>query len=135
MLKHMIAGLLVLLIITSCGNNVNEADNYLESGLAKMYQSRFSEALLDFDKAISLDPESAKSYFYRGNCLQNMGKSDASMKAYDQCLQLDSTYTDAYYNRGLLKEYLLDYNGACADFRKAASLGKPNIDDKTRRCN
>ena len=36
---------------------------------------------------------------------------------------LDSTYTYGYSERGIARENIEDFEGACEDWRKAASLG------------
>ena len=36
---------------------------------------------------------------------------------------LNPDYAEAYLNRGIVKEVMKDFKGACEDFTKAASLG------------
>ena len=45
---------------------------------------------------------------------------------YTKAIELDPDYASAYANRGINKENLGDLNGACKDWRKAASLGHSN---------
>ena len=63
-----------------------------------------------------------------------------SIKDYDQAILLDSTYKEAYANRGVAKINLLTKNGniqptkaqtadACADLKKAKQLGDNTVDD------
>jgi len=44
----------------------------------------------------------------------------------NNAIELNPDYSDAYSNRGISKENLGDLNGACKDWRKAASLGDSN---------
>ena len=44
----------------------------------------------------------------------------------NNAIELNPDYSDAYSNRGISKENLDDLNGACKDWRKAASLGHSN---------
>ena len=41
---------------------------------------------------------------------------------YNKALDLDPNYTEAYYNRGLAKDELQDYEGAIEDYNKALDL-------------
>lgn len=45
---------------------IQTANNWLTQGLLKIQQKNYQDALSDFDKAIQINNQSAKSYFYRG---------------------------------------------------------------------
>ncbi|RLD87919.1 MAG: hypothetical protein DRJ02_05235, partial [Bacteroidetes bacterium] len=53
---------------------------------------------------------------------------------YTKAIQIHPKYADAYANRGQIKFYMNDKQGACEDWRMAEQLGKPNIGDKLRGC-
>ena len=42
---------------------------------------------------------------------------------YTQAIEINPKNTDAYVGRGLAKNFLLDRDGACSDFKKAVNLG------------
>ena len=57
-------------------------------------------------------------------------------KNFSKAIELDPDYADAYYNRGIAKQYLNDIGGACKDFRKAISKGSTsNIEWIKNNCN
>ncbi len=51
---------------------------------------------------------------------------NGTISDYTKAIELDPDYTYAYVNRGVAKEIIGDLNGACADWKKAASLGYTN---------
>lgn len=58
-------------------------------------------------------------YFYLG-----LVEADYSekLKYYDKAIKLNPDYTDAYINRGLVKNELQDFDGSIADYNKAIEL-------------
>jgi tetratricopeptide (TPR) repeat protein len=43
---------------------------------------------------------------------------------YTKAIELNSKYTNAYYNRGISRKSTEDIDGACVDWAKAARLGE-----------
>lgn len=134
-LKKIFLFSLISLFLFSCSqNNRRTADDSCEDGIQKMYEQDYAGAFKDFNKAIELDPNYAKSYYHRG-CLQfNMQKRNEAIKDYTMAVKLDTNYADAYYNRGLTYFYNGQRFYACQDWLKAYSLGKANIEERLRWC-
>ena len=63
---------------------------------------RNDEALADFNKAISLDPNYAQAYANRGLIYRKTGKLDLALADYNKALQLDPNYAVAYLGRGIV---------------------------------
>jgi tetratricopeptide (TPR) repeat protein len=64
-----------------------------------------------------------KDYFQKGNSLfQQSSFSDAIIQ-FDKAINLNPSYTDAFYIRGSGKANLGQYEGAIADYQKAEELG------------
>ena len=55
-----------------------------------------------------------------------MFSDDGAINDYSKVIELNPDFDTAYSNRGIAKENLGDLNGACNDWRKAASLGDSN---------
>jgi tetratricopeptide (TPR) repeat protein len=135
MLKTTPYVLLLLVAVTACGPNMEKHRDHLDMGIADMYYSRFESALENFNKALKYYPESHEAYFYRGNVYRNLDMTEAAMSDYNQAIALNSSYADAYYNRGLLNEFIHNnVLAGCDDFLMAEQLGKQNIGDRTRWC-
>ncbi len=126
---------LISLFLFSCSqDNRRTADDYCEDGIQKMYEQDYEGAFKDFNKAIELDPNYAKSYYHRGCLHFNKNKQNEAIKDYTMAVKLDTNYADAYYNRGLTYFYQGQRFFACQDWLKAYSLGKANIEERLRWC-
>ena len=102
---------------------------YLLLGLINGREGKLKDAILMFNKAISINPRSAKAYSDRGVAKGAMGNVKESIKDFGKAIALNPRYADAYRNRGISLESLKDLSAACADWRVAAALGQ---DDPAR---
>lgn len=74
-------------------------------------------------EAVKRFPNDATAWNLRGVVLRQQGDIEASLKAFDTSLSLQSDYATALLNRAISREETGDGNGACADYQKAADLG------------
>lgn len=124
----------VMFTLSSCKDQKAESNRKVKEGIQKIYQSEFTEAIVLFDEAIKHDKNNAEAYFFRGNAFMNLKDYNKAIEDYTLAIGIKQDYTDAYYNRGLVKSYMGERNFACEDFLKAESLGKKNIEDLTKWC-
>jgi tetratricopeptide (TPR) repeat protein len=75
------------------------------------------EALSDYDKAISLDPQYTSAYENRSRLFSDLGLTDEALTDIDQAISLEPAQALHYVSRGLIYYYqkilikaLLDYN-------------------------
>ncbi len=83
---------------------------------------RHQEALADFNKAISLDPNYAQAYANRGLIYRQTGKLDLALADYNKALQLDPNYAVAYLGRGIVYRQRKQTLDAFNDFNKAIAI-------------
>ena len=98
------------------------ADAYNNRGIAKHKLQQYDEAIKDYDKAISLDPNYAHAYFGRGVAKHKLQQYDEAIKDYDKAISLDPNDAHAYFGRGVAKDKLQQYTEAIKDYDKAISL-------------
>ncbi len=60
------------------------------------------QALADFNKAISLDPNYAQAYANRGLVYRRTNKLDLALADYDKALSIEPSYAPAYLGRGIV---------------------------------
>ena len=122
-MKNLLFLLSVLLVSVSFGQT---AEEYKNQGNAKYDLQDYRGAILDYNKAIELDPTNVKAYNNRGMAKANANLQDyrGAILDFTKAIELDPT-TDAipYYNRGLAKYALSNIDGACLDWSKAGELG------------
>jgi tetratricopeptide (TPR) repeat protein len=95
----------------------------------ELYEKReFTEALMNLNKAIDVDPNYAPAYFLRGNIKDNFDDRHGAMKDYNMAIEKNPKFADAFFARGNVKMKLQDYYGAIADFTSCISLNENNIE-------
>ncbi|MDW8209749.1 MAG: tetratricopeptide repeat protein [Cytophagales bacterium] len=95
---------------------------YINRGIAKEKLSRLEVALVDFSKALQMNP-SPKVYNLRGNCYFKVRNYNKAISDYTNSLLLNPLQADIYYNRGIAYHYLHRKQEACSDLQVAISLG------------
>jgi tetratricopeptide (TPR) repeat protein len=104
------------------------AHAYSNRGVAKRKLGQYQSAILDFDKAIQLDPSAALAYNSRGNAKMDLGQYQSAILDFDKAIQLKPDYLNAYDMRGYAKFNLKQYQAAILDYDKVIQL-KPDYAD------
>jgi hypothetical protein len=89
------------------GNVVVSSDNlFVYSGLYKWYRNDFTDALADFNHALTLNPRNFDAYSYRGAVREVQGDFSAAVADYDKAIDLrpensewERLYRDALLGR------------------------------------
>jgi tetratricopeptide (TPR) repeat protein len=63
-----------------------------------------ADAIVSYDRAISIDPGVAPVWFNRGNALLALGRADEAVESYDRALALDPSFALAEKNRKIASE-------------------------------
>jgi tetratricopeptide (TPR) repeat protein len=113
---------------------------YNGRGLAFYEIKQYDTAVSDFIQALRLDPDFATAYYNRGNAYdarKDYGKAIAdyskaigykpneykkAIHDFTQAVRIDSTYTKAYNNRGMMYGRLGENDQAISDFTRAVYL-------------
>ena len=104
-----------------------EADLYLYTGDVYQRQSKLREAILEYDKAISLvteaNPLKYLFFFNRANSYLKLKDYKAAVANYTSTLEELPNYYGAYANRGMAYYNLKRKAEACTDWLKASENG------------
>lgn len=113
------------LAIVLTSENIN---GYLERGYALFNLNDFQHALEDFNLALNVYKKEPALFFYRGQCFSNLRDYKHAIEAYSVAIQFNSPdYTiPSYYNRGLAKNFLQEYDSAIEDFDKVIAVENQN---------
>jgi tetratricopeptide (TPR) repeat protein/S1-C subfamily serine protease len=104
-----------------------EAYLYNNRGLVKdKLEENKREAILDYDLAISINPNFEPAYNNRGNAKSKSGNNRGAILDYDRIILINPNNDSAYNNRGLAKSKLGDKTGAILDYDRAISINSSN---------
>lgn len=125
---------LLLLLLISCGNNVEKSILYLDKGIDYHYKSQYEEAIEQFNKAIKYNENNHEAYYYRGCAKYNIFQKDDAVNDFLKTIEINPDYLQAYFNLGLHYRNINDYDMACYYFKIAEDKGRPNMEDYTKHC-
>ena len=111
--------------------NINRGEkewDYSNRGAAKLESGDPQGAIIDYDRAITINPQYAKAYFNRGIAKSALGDPRGAIDDYDRAISINPQYLKAYSNRSLIKSELGDKEGAIADYNRA-NLINPDLAD------
>ena len=137
--KHIISILILSVIfqgffISGCMDNEKKVAELIREAEKMLYNSRVESARDLYEEAAELDPDNPVIWYGLGVSWMNEEKWEKAIGYFDKAIELKSDYTDAFYNRGQAKFYLGEVYRACEDWQLAYDLGKPNMEDKLRKC-
>jgi tetratricopeptide (TPR) repeat protein len=96
---------------------VSDLFNFLALSLKRLNQ--IDDALVNYGKAISVDPTNEIPYNNRGILLMNKGENDLALQDFNKSIELNPSYAIPYCNRGLIKQRKGLRKEAENDFKKA----------------
>ena len=107
---------------------VNEA--YFSRGVQRTHKKSYKRAVLDFNKAIEINPDYLDSYLNRGIAYRNLKSYRKAIKDFNTCIEKRKNFKDAYYHRGVTYYEQGKYKQANADLVKVLGFEPGNT--KTR---
>lgn len=86
-----------------------------------------TNALVDLNKAIEIDPYTSQSFSSRGLLYFSKEEYNMALADFDEAIRLDPYFEGNYINRGLVKYYLNDLRGAMADYDRVIEMDENNL--------
>ena len=91
-------------------------------------REKFNDAAEDFAIALKAEPELKEALFDLALAQEKIPNLDDAIKTYDELLNVDDKFVDAWYNRGRLKLAKNDFKGAIKDFEASLAIETINAD-------
>ncbi|KJU87414.1 conserved hypothetical protein, membrane [Candidatus Magnetobacterium bavaricum] len=88
----------------------------------------FEKALIQYQRAIELNPKDSEAYYNMGNVYQKQGDLDAAIKKYQTALKLNPDYFEAHNNLGNILFKQGQYQEAMEQYQEVIRL-KPDYAD------
>jgi tetratricopeptide (TPR) repeat protein len=104
---------------------LSESDRFelaLAQGRVAGAQQRLVEAVGHFDAALTLQPERADVWFYKGVHLDLAGDREGALGAYNESITRNHTFAPAWFNRACEHSVLGHRSEALDDLRRAVAL-------------
>ncbi|HMQ54669.1 MAG TPA: tetratricopeptide repeat protein [Anaerolineae bacterium] len=117
----------VSLSITMEQHSLQEAMALNKRGLAHVSTRNYEQAIIDYTKAIQLDPQYAEAYNNRSTAHLMMGNYGQAVTDCTAAIDFAAEFVAAYVNRGIAYTGLRDFERAQADFAKAVALDPNNV--------
>ncbi len=107
--------------------DTNNPDVYSVIGSTYQQVGNIYDALIALDRAISLNPQDARSHYYRGMVLFSNMDVHGARGEFTLALSCDPTYVNAYYDRARASYQLANSSSAIDDLDQALAIN-PEFD-------
>lgn len=122
------------------------AYHYCTQASHKLWDKRYEEAIVDFDKALELNPEFIDAYYGRATAKLSLAAAEfksgdlkkardlyqVAIEDFDEAIKLDPEYSIAYSTRGAAKIEAAKIESSAGNEKKAQALYAGAIDDLTQ---
>ncbi len=98
------------------------ADDLLVTAMDKSDRRDLAGAIVEYNRAIALNPNYSLAYYRRGLSKEQLGDRSGANADYTRAIDLKPSFTDAYLSRGLSQGILGDWKAAVADYNVGISL-------------
>jgi len=114
-------------------HETNDLKSYNNRGNAYSDRHQYDRAIVDYDRAIQLNPKNADTYNNRGTAYSQCKEYAKAIADYDRTIQLDPKDTTAYNNRGIAYARQGQYSEAIADYSQAIELNSKDRNTYTEQ--
>jgi len=102
---------------------MQNSEIYINQEFTKLESKDYVNAIIEFNKAIMINPNDAPTYLGRGMAYKAQENYSKAISDLNKAIEIDSNFGRAYHMRGDLKFHLEGKSGAYQDWREAAELG------------
>ncbi|MBC1258227.1 CHAT domain-containing protein [Trichormus variabilis] len=104
----------------------DEAEAWLNQGVALANLGQLEQAITSFDKAIEFKPDDDSAWYSRGVALCNLGRFEQAIASYNRAIEFKHNFPEAWTNRGVILNSLKLYQEALTSFETALQIN-PNF--------
>jgi tetratricopeptide (TPR) repeat protein len=108
-------------------------DQDVERGVEYGRKGMYDDALKELNKAIGINPKSAKAYHYRATVFAYKNNLDKAIADWNKSIELDDNQFLSHYSRGLAFYRKGDIDKAITDWNKSILLNPNYADSYFRR--
>lgn len=106
-------------LLIHCIGYSQTSSEYYKSGNAKVKSKDYRGAIVDYNRAIEINPRYVEAYFQRALSKSDLKDTKGAIEDYTKVIELQPDHAQAYVGIGIEKDVLKDYVGAIASYSKA----------------
>ncbi len=99
-----------------------KARPYNNRGVVYRSRENLNQALLDYSRAIEINPDYDQAYYNRGIVYRSQENLNQAILDYNRAIEINPNYADAYNNRGVAYRHQGNLNQAILDFSQAIEI-------------
>lgn len=99
---------------------------FLFKGISNSNNHQYDKAIINFNKAIEINPRYANAYNDRGATYIKKGHNDLAIKDFNKAIEINPKHDNAYVNRGSAYDNEGEYDLAISDYNKSLELNPRN---------
>ena len=101
---------------------MTKSSTYKKKGEKLYWESKYLEAIKNFDNAIKVNPKDYMIWFFRGNCKYELEQYEQAVKDFDEAIELNPKDYIIWFCRGSCKYELEQYEDAINNLDKTCLL-------------
>jgi lipoprotein NlpI len=98
---------------------------HMARGDAYLLQGKYDQAIADYDEAVKLSPDLASKYPTFAHALEDQREFHRAEQVWTNAISASPNTANLYDERGNVRDFLGDHDGALSDFNRAISLAAP----------
>ena len=119
--------LFMIFYLGACyGQEEENANIYFSRGNNLWNKHKYNEAIIEYTKAININPKFADAYKNRGNVYLDKRDYKNALSDYKKAIEVRPNFPNAYYNIGVIYSRIGDYDQAIANYSRAIEIS-PNF--------
>ena len=100
----------------------NDHELWCKLARAQAERSHYSEALVNYDRALALKPDNHKAWVWRGGVLTYLDRYKEALVSFEKALEIESNDQTAWLFKGMALHHLGQYKKAYACYDKVLGV-------------
>jgi len=122
-----IAVLTLSLFLTPVYSNGQNAKKFFKAGEEFVENNAYSDAIVQYSKAVDLDPDFTKAYLSRANAFELIGNPTQAAEDYKRAIVFMPKDSEVHYQAGRMLNRIDQYDEALRMLNRATSLSRKNL--------
>lgn len=122
-----VSQLLLVSLISGCGNQVDNADILFERGNLALASGEMEAAVRHFSAALEKSPNRSDIAYERGRAYEALGFLDKAISDYQTCIQQEPDFEGAINNTGVCFAKMQKHDDAIEQFSKLIEMSADNV--------